>query len=116
MASKVELRMHTTSKDLDIKWVMQWQNGGIIQVVDEDRRPTIWLVYAKIEAVKKKIREVSPRYAHLILDVVEDRWDRQMSRDLHMAAYYLHPAYHYAMELSYDDDLTTVFTELLKDC
>ena len=34
---------------------------------------------------QKKIREVSPRHAHLVLDVVDDRWDRQMSRDLHMA-------------------------------
>ncbi|MQL79949.1 hypothetical protein Taro_012399 [Colocasia esculenta] len=86
----------------------------IQEVVDGDRRPTIGLVYAKIEAAKKKIREVSPRYAHLVLDVVEDRWDRQMSRDLHTAAYYLHPSYHYAMELSYDDDLTTAFTRVVE--
>ncbi|MQL92660.1 hypothetical protein Taro_025289 [Colocasia esculenta] len=57
----------------------------VLRVVDGDRRPSIGLVYAKLEAAKKKIREVSPRYAHLVLDVVEDRWDRQMSRDLHMA-------------------------------
>ncbi|MQM18486.1 hypothetical protein Taro_051482 [Colocasia esculenta] len=82
----------------------------IARVVDGDRRPTIGLVYAKIEATKKKICEVSPRYKHLVLDVVEDRWDRQISRDLHMVAYYLHPAYHYAMELLYDDDLTAAFT------
>ncbi|MQL78642.1 hypothetical protein Taro_011078, partial [Colocasia esculenta] len=85
----------------------------VLRVVDGDRRPTIGLVYAKNEAAKK-IREVSPRYAHLVLDVVEDRWDRQMSRDLHMAAYYLHPAYHYAMELSYDDDLTAAFTRVVE--
>ncbi|MQM22122.1 hypothetical protein Taro_055168 [Colocasia esculenta] len=94
--------MHTTSKGLDIK------------VVDGDRRPTIGLVYAKNEAVKKKICEVSPRYAQLVLDVVEDRWNRQMSRDLHMAAYYLHHAYHYTMELSYDDDLMTIFTRVVE--
>ncbi|MQM00511.1 hypothetical protein Taro_033248 [Colocasia esculenta] len=86
----------------------------ILRVIDGDRRPTIGLVYAKIEAAKKKIREVSPRYAHLVLDVVEDRWDRQMGRDLHIAAYYLHHAYHYAMELSYDDDLMAVFTRVLE--
>ncbi|MQM06811.1 hypothetical protein Taro_039638 [Colocasia esculenta] len=84
----------------------------VLRVVDGDRRPTIRLVYAKIEAVKKKICDMSPRYAHLVLDVVEDRWDRQMSRDLHMATYYLHPAYHYALELSYEDDLTAAFTRM----
>ncbi|MQM07838.1 hypothetical protein Taro_040685 [Colocasia esculenta] len=35
-----------------------------------------------------------------------------MSRDLHMAAYYLHHAYHYALELSYEDDLTAAFTRM----
>ncbi|MQL87971.1 hypothetical protein Taro_020536 [Colocasia esculenta] len=85
---------------------------GVLRVVDGDRRPAIGLVYAKIEAAKKKIRDVSPRYAHLVLDIVEDRWDRQMSRDLHMAAYYLHPTYHYALELSYEDDLTAAFTRM----
>ncbi|MQL87033.1 hypothetical protein Taro_019572, partial [Colocasia esculenta] len=85
----------------------------VLRVVDGDRRPTIGLAYAKIEAAKK-IREVSPHYAHLALDVVEDRWDRQMSKNLHMAAYYLHPTYHYAMELSYDDDLTATFTRVVE--
>ncbi|MQL86716.1 hypothetical protein Taro_019251 [Colocasia esculenta] len=120
MASKAELRMHITNKGLDINanfWDRVFKLVQIIEplyevlrVVDEDRRPTIGLVYAKIEAVNK-IREVSPRYVHLILDVVEDRWDQQMSRDLHIAAYYLHLAYYYVMELSYDDDLTTAFTQ-----
>ncbi|MQL95778.1 hypothetical protein Taro_028443, partial [Colocasia esculenta] len=49
------------------------------RVVDGDRRTTIGLVYAKLEAAKK-IREVSPWYTHLVLDVVEERWDQQMSR------------------------------------
>ncbi|MQM06299.1 hypothetical protein Taro_039120 [Colocasia esculenta] len=86
----------------------------VLRVVDGDKRPTIGLVYAKIETAKKKICEVSPRYAHLVLDVVEDRWDLQMSKDLHMAAYYLHPAYHYAMELSYDDELMAAFTRIVE--
>ncbi|MQL99451.1 hypothetical protein Taro_032175, partial [Colocasia esculenta] len=84
----------------------------VLRVVDGDRRPSIGLVYAKLEAARKKIREVSPRHAHLVLDVVDDRWDQQMSRDLHMAAYYLHPAYHYAHELAYDDELTAAFARM----
>ncbi|MQM16033.1 hypothetical protein Taro_048986 [Colocasia esculenta] len=37
-----------------------------------------------------------------------------MSRDLHMAAYYLHPAYHYAFELSYEDHLIAAFTRVVE--
>ncbi|MQL88622.1 hypothetical protein Taro_021187, partial [Colocasia esculenta] len=86
----------------------------ILRVVDGDRRPTIELVYVKIEAAKKKIIDVSPRYAHFILDIVEDQWDRQMSRDLHMTAYYLHSTCHYANELLYDDDLTAAFMRVVE--
>ncbi|MQL96777.1 hypothetical protein Taro_029452 [Colocasia esculenta] len=56
----------------------------VLRVVNGDRRPTIGLVYAKNEAGKKKI------------------------------SYHLHPAYHYAMELSYDDDLTATFTRVVE--
>ncbi|MQM00533.1 hypothetical protein Taro_033265 [Colocasia esculenta] len=37
-----------------------------------------------------------------------------MSRDLHMAVYYLHLAYHYAHELAYEDDLTAAFTRVVE--
>jgi hypothetical protein len=57
----------------------------VLRVVDGDRQPTIGLVYSKIEAAKKKMKEISPRYAPMIVQIVENRWDRQMSRDLHMA-------------------------------
>ncbi|MQM09166.1 hypothetical protein Taro_042032 [Colocasia esculenta] len=86
----------------------------VLRVVDGDRRSSIGFVYAKLEAAKKKICEVSPQYAHLVLDVVDDRWDRQMSRDLHKAAYYLHPAYHYTHKLAYEDDLTATFTRVVE--
>ena len=43
------------------------------QVVDGDRQPTIGLVYAKLEAAKKKMQEISPRYAPMFLQIVEDR-------------------------------------------
>ena len=31
-----------------------------------------------------------------------------------IAAYYLHPAYHYAHELAYDDDLTAAFARVVE--
>ncbi|MQM21113.1 hypothetical protein Taro_054147, partial [Colocasia esculenta] len=110
----------STSDGKDVEGIVNSSNFWdrvfklVLRVVDGDRRPSIGLVYAKLEAVRKKIREVSPRPAHLVLDVVDDRWDRQMSRDLHMTAYYLHPAYHYAHELAYNDDLTAAFARVVE--
>ncbi|OAY68156.1 hypothetical protein ACMD2_18749 [Ananas comosus] len=33
------------------------------------------------------------------------RWDIQMSRDLHLAGYYLNPSYHHRYNLGFDDEL-----------
>ncbi|MQL95981.1 hypothetical protein Taro_028651 [Colocasia esculenta] len=51
----------------------------IHRVVDGDRKPTIGLVYAKLE-IAKKIYEVSLQYAQLVLDVVKERWDRGIDK------------------------------------
>ncbi|MQL97163.1 hypothetical protein Taro_029848 [Colocasia esculenta] len=57
----------------------------VLRIVDGDRTPTMGLVYAKLEVAKKRIIAESPKYSHMFIDIIEDRWDRQMSRDLHMA-------------------------------
>ena len=56
----------------------------VLRVVDGDRTPTLGLVYAKLLVAKNKMQQVSPKYAHHFLAIVEDRWDRQMAQDLHM--------------------------------
>ena len=48
----------------------------VLRVVDDDRTPTLGLVYAKLQVAKNKMQQVSPKYAHYFLAIVEDRWDR----------------------------------------
>ncbi|MQM04881.1 hypothetical protein Taro_037688 [Colocasia esculenta] len=44
-----------------------------------------------------------------------ESWEAEQRRSFEVgSAYYLHPAYHYAMELSYDDDLTAAFTRVVE--
>ncbi|MQM08285.1 hypothetical protein Taro_041138 [Colocasia esculenta] len=57
----------------------------ILRLVNGDRTPTMRLVYAKLEAAKKRIFASSSKYAHMFIEIIKNRWDRQMSRDPHMA-------------------------------
>ncbi|MQM07085.1 hypothetical protein Taro_039921 [Colocasia esculenta] len=57
----------------------------VLRLMDGDRTPTMGLVYAKLEVAKKHIITTSAKYSYMFIDIVEDRWDRQISRDLHMA-------------------------------
>ncbi|MQM15140.1 hypothetical protein Taro_048079 [Colocasia esculenta] len=85
----------------------------VLRLVDGDRTPTMGLVYAKLEVAKKRIIAASAKYAHMLIDIVEDSWDRQMSRDLHMTAYYLHPGFQHEDELAYRDDLLGAVTSVV---
>ncbi|MQL86488.1 hypothetical protein Taro_019029 [Colocasia esculenta] len=57
----------------------------VLRLVDSNRTAMMWLVYAKLEVAKKRIIATSAKYSYMFIDIVKDRWDRQMSRDLHMA-------------------------------
>ncbi|MQL92800.1 hypothetical protein Taro_025436 [Colocasia esculenta] len=85
----------------------------VLRLVDGDRTPTMRLVYVKLEVAKKCIIAASAKYVHMFIDIVEDRWDLQMSRDLHMAAYYLHLGFQHEDELAYRDDLLGVVTSVV---
>ncbi|MQM02666.1 hypothetical protein Taro_035441 [Colocasia esculenta] len=45
----------------------------VLRLVDGDRTPTMGLVYAKLEAAKKRIIATLPKYSHMFIDIVEDR-------------------------------------------
>ncbi|MQL72165.1 hypothetical protein Taro_004512 [Colocasia esculenta] len=86
----------------------------VLRLVDGDRTLTMGLVYAKLEAAKKRILATSAKYVHMFINIIKDRWDRQMSRNLHMAAYYLHPGFQHEDEIAYRDDLLGAITSGLK--
>ncbi|MQM05239.1 hypothetical protein Taro_038046 [Colocasia esculenta] len=85
----------------------------VLRIVDGDRTPTMGLVYAKLEVAKKRIIATSPKYSQMFINIIEDRWDRQISRDLHMAAYYLHPGFQHEDVLVYRDDLLGALTSVV---
>ncbi|XP_019442238.1 PREDICTED: uncharacterized protein LOC109346951 [Lupinus angustifolius] len=68
----------------------------VLRLVDSDdyEKPSMRLVYETMDQAKEKIQSV--------YNNVEDRWDRQLHRPLHVATYFLNPQLHYALEFTVD--------------
>ncbi|MQL79469.1 hypothetical protein Taro_011889 [Colocasia esculenta] len=64
------------------------------------------------EAQSRRFSNVGDYFTQIPTEVsVPDQQERQRKRSI---AYYFHPAYHYAMELLNDDDLTAAFARVVE--
>ena len=66
----------------------------VLRLVDGDAKPAIGYIYEAMDRAKEQIRknfnDVQRRYK-LILRIIETRWELQLHRPLHAAAYFLNP-------------------------
>ncbi|KAL4633165.1 hypothetical protein ACB092_04G102500 [Castanea dentata] len=60
----------------------------LLRIVDSDEKPVMGYVYDGMYRDKKRLWE-------LYVNIIEDRWDNQFYRDIHVAAYWLNPAFQY---------------------
>ncbi|CAH1415744.1 unnamed protein product [Lactuca virosa] len=70
----------------------------VLRIVDGEQSPTMALIYVAMDECKEKIaknfdNEVSS-YKE-IWDIIDEKWEHQMHRDLHAAAYYLNPQFRF---------------------
>ncbi|KAI9109119.1 hypothetical protein K1719_019742 [Acacia pycnantha] len=55
-------------------------------------------IYEEIDRAKESIAQAFnnvERGYRPIWDVIDERWDKQLHRPLHLAGYYLNPQFHY---------------------
>lgn len=70
----------------------------VLRIVDSDERPAMGYLFGAIHAAKE---EISKRFlrkkkvAQPFLDIINLRWDNQLSRDLHAAGYWFNPSNQY---------------------
>ncbi|XP_031393891.1 uncharacterized protein LOC116205419 [Punica granatum] len=68
---------------------------------DSDDKPAMGFIYNEMEKAKQKIKanfkDDRKSYAH-IWKVIDERWEIQLHRPLHAAAYYLNPQLHFSFE------------------
>lgn len=71
---------------------------GVLRMVDRERKPAMGYIYKAMDNAKDTIarsflnREVDYKKVH---DIIDQRWECQLSRPLHAASYYLNPSIFY---------------------
>ncbi|XP_071913969.1 uncharacterized protein [Coffea arabica] len=70
----------------------------LLRICDTDERPSLGYLYEgmfrAINGIKRLFRNKERLYKPYI-DIISDRWDRMLRKNLHAAAYYLNPAFQY---------------------
>ncbi|XP_073112512.1 uncharacterized protein [Elaeis guineensis] len=67
-----------------------------------------------MERAKKHISENDPKHAQEFINIIERRWDYQMGRDLHLAAYYLNSRFQYTISgIDMDSELLAALRNVI---
>nr|KYP38381.1 hypothetical protein KK1_040364 [Cajanus cajan] len=94
----------------------------VLRLVDSDEKPAMGFIYDGMDCAKEKIKinfgNVKKSYEP-VWNIIDERWDKQLHRPLHAAAYYLNPHFHYDPNFRDDDvevkqGLYNCMTRLLK--
>ncbi|XP_073112023.1 uncharacterized protein [Elaeis guineensis] len=86
----------------------------VLHTVDSERYPQMGFLYYIMERAKKQISENDPKHAQEFINIIERRWDYQMGRDLHLAAYYLNPRFQYTIPgIDMDSELLAALRNIL---
>ncbi|XP_031111994.1 uncharacterized protein LOC116015966 [Ipomoea triloba] len=75
----------------------------VLRLVDADKEPAMDFLYNAMDEVKQKIAKNlggEEKDYKEIWEIIDDKWDFQMHRHLHAAAYYLNPCCHYSPDFS----------------
>ncbi|XP_014493054.1 uncharacterized protein LOC106755418 [Vigna radiata var. radiata] len=77
-----------------------------LRLVDSDVKPAMGFIYEEIDCAKEKIRfnfnNIKKSYEE-VWRIIDVRWDNQLHRPLHAAAYFLNPHFHYEPNFRSDD-------------
>lgn len=80
----------------------------VLRLVDSDEKPAMPYIYEQMNFAKNRIKEnfnnVKRHYVP-ILKIIDERWESQLSRPLHAAAYYLNPAIHYSSDFNMSPEI-----------
>ncbi|XP_057443963.1 uncharacterized protein LOC130736134 [Lotus japonicus] len=71
---------------------------SVLRLVDSDENPAMGFLYAEMHAAKEKIKSnfnSVQRSYEPVWKIIDERWENQLHKPLHAAAYYLNPRFHY---------------------
>ncbi|XP_074274145.1 uncharacterized protein LOC141597770 [Silene latifolia] len=80
----------------------------VLRMVDSDENPAMGFIYEAMTRAKDQIKEnfnhVEKNYKP-VWDIIDERWEAQMQRPLHAAAYYLNPQFQYSPDFKSSADV-----------
>ncbi|XP_068497678.1 uncharacterized protein [Phaseolus vulgaris] len=78
----------------------------VLRLVDSDVKPAMGFIYEGMDCAKEKIKSnfnnIKKSYEP-VWKIIDQRWNNQLHRPLHAAAYYLNPQLHYQPNFRNDD-------------
>ncbi|PKI75245.1 hypothetical protein CRG98_004396 [Punica granatum] len=94
----------------------------VFRMVDSDEKPAMGFIYSEMEKAKQKIKtnfKDDRKSYDLIWEIIDERWEVQLHKPLHDAAYYLNPQLHFSSEFRANREvmlgLYTVMDRMLDD-
>ncbi|KAJ7947382.1 hAT dimerization domain-containing protein [Quillaja saponaria] len=85
----------------------------VLRMVDGEKLATMPYVYASMIKTKEQIQEIAPNYCKKYIDVIDERCRKQIISRIHIAAYYLNPAYQYNENIGDQPELISALKDVV---
>ncbi|XP_042410002.1 uncharacterized protein LOC121999379 [Zingiber officinale] len=80
----------------------------VLRLVDSEEKPAMGFIYNAMDSAKEQIQanfNNVKRKFQSILNIIDERWELQLHRSLHAAAYFLNPQYQYSPDFKVSMEL-----------
>ncbi|RVW83578.1 hypothetical protein CK203_039301 [Vitis vinifera] len=85
----------------------------VLKLVDQDKKPILSIIYEAIDKVKLAIK-ASIKQWEKYREVIDKRWEGQLHKRLHAAAYFLNPMFQYSKHFSNHPEIKVGLKEVIK--
>ncbi|RVW76001.1 hypothetical protein CK203_052802 [Vitis vinifera] len=85
----------------------------VLKLVDQDKKPTLSIIYEAMDRAKLAIK-ASVKQWEKYWEVIDRRWEGQLHRHLHAAAYFLNPMFQYSKHFSNHPEIKVGLKEVIK--
>ncbi|RVW25997.1 hypothetical protein CK203_116828 [Vitis vinifera] len=85
----------------------------VLKLVDQDKKPTLSIIYEAMDRAKLAIK-ASVKQWEKYWEVIDRKWEGQLHRHLHAAAYFLNPMFQYSKHFSNHPEIKVGLKEVIK--
>nr|KYP44042.1 hypothetical protein KK1_034465 [Cajanus cajan] len=89
----------------------------VLRLVDSDEKSVMGFIYEEMDQAKERIQDSfrGDESSYIPLwEIIDQRWDKQLHRPLHVVGYYLNPILHYAPNFKVDWEVKKGFIDCME--